>query len=269
MTEFSVLSWNIEGKNPAGVGVAFEKILPGLLARQSDIICLQEMPDAKSKLAESRLLSKYYSFIPPLNKNRDKQVHGFNHNILLSKHPIVSAQSLVFPRFSGPSRPYESAIKADIQINNKILRLYVCHLMIEGVGIVGRLRQIEHILADAIAWSGPIIICGDMNAAMPKNAGLRKVVKWWHSWPGEEMLLGEKLRAMAEKEILFQKIKAHGFLESLDLNKPTWSPFRAGWWEMLKLKLDWFLVKNLQAVQVDLGEYVSDHRPISALLKIH
>ncbi|MBL8030596.1 MAG: endonuclease/exonuclease/phosphatase family protein [Candidatus Doudnabacteria bacterium] len=267
MKEFSVLCWNVQGVGSKRSVLPFKRAVPVLTSQNSDIICLQEMTDANEKLLNTPELNHYYKFIPKNNSLSHDHTPGFNHNVLLSKHPILNASELIFPQFSSKNLPIENAIRAEIEIHGKIVRFYVCHFVIKKMGLLTRLKQIEYILADAIEWQGPIIICGDMNVAMPKNQIARKIVKWWHSWPNEEMHLGAEHKKLSEKEIFHRKISDHGFTESLDLNQATWSPLRIGL-EMFKLKLDWFLVKNLQTVKASVGGYVSDHRLINVTCQL-
>lgn len=267
MKEFSVLCWNVQGVGSKTSVLPFRKAVPVLKSVNSDIICLQEMTDAKEKLSKIPELNNYHKFIPKNNSLSHNHTHGFNHNVLLSKHPILKADELAFPNFSPKNLPIENAIRAEVKIHEKTVRLYVCHFVIKNMGLLTRLKQIEHILADAIDWQGPIIICGDMNVAMPKNQIARRIVKWWHSWPSEDMKLEIQHKKLSEKEIFHEKISRHGFTESLDLNQATWSPLRMGL-EMFKLKLDWFMVKNLQTVKASVGGYVSDHRLISVTCQL-
>ena len=68
-----------------------------------------------------------------------------------------------------------------------------------------------------------------------------------------------------ERELFNKKVRSAGFQEALDLYQPTWSPWKTTKWEMFKLKLDWFLVKNLEVQKAELGPYISDHRPIKVV----
>jgi endonuclease/exonuclease/phosphatase family metal-dependent hydrolase len=260
----------VQGRGHKRVVLPFHKILPELVKTNADVICLQEMPDAKDKFRNSPKLGAYQKFIPKLNNTEDKNKPGFNHNVLLSRHPILSAEEIIFPKFSEKSAVLESAIKADIKVGEKIVRLYTCHLNITQTGIIARLRQLDTILKDAVNWDGPIIICGDMNTAMPKNQIIRRIFKWWHKWPNEEIGVSKEHKNLAEKEILHNRFKEHGFKELLDLNQPTWAPFplRSSGIELFKLKLDWFLVKNLHAAEATLGRYISDHRPVNVVCRL-
>ena len=267
MNQFSILSWNVHGRGRE-ITTPFKVVLPRLIQNESDIICLQEMTDAETKFSDVSEFAAYNVFIPAYNRRRDSRKIGFNHNVLLSKYPIVSAEELEFPKFSNMPIPMERAVRADIRIGETTLRVYNCHFVLRLAGMATRLAQLEFILADAQNHKGPIIVCGDMNAATPKAGMSRQILKWWARWPREELHFMGRQVQRSEKEIFQQQIEKHGFKEILDLSQPTWSFFRFDIWQQLQLKLDWFLVKNLNTVEATLGEYLTDHRPISVKCKI-
>lgn len=270
MQQFSVLSWNIQGQRCHRSGstvLPFKKISPALAKNTADIVCLQEIPDAKQKISHLPEFKNFYSFIPELNRAGDIKTHGYGHNIVLSKYPIVAAREIQFPQFK-PGVPLENAIKADIDVGGTILRLYNCHLVISGAGMAARLKQLEFVLADCANYNGPIIICGDFNISMPKHGLVKQVVKWWHNWSQEDMALDNLPVREAEKDIVHRNVARHGFKEILDLNQPTWSPLRTDLLELFKLKLDWFLVKNFANAEASVGGYLSDHRPVTVKCQI-
>src|SRR5581483_11689728 len=267
--------WNVQGRG-RWMTTPFDKILPELVKNKADIICLQEMTDAEKKFSGLRQFEKYNFFIPEFNLRRDSRKEGFNHNILLSRFPIARAAELAFPFFPKKLVPLERAMWADLRIGGQNLRIYNCHFIIRLAGMATRLKQLEFILADAQKHKGPTIICGDMNVATPKQGISRQIIKSWNRWPKEELyFMGEPVRH-SEKEAFARLIKQYGFAEILDMNVPTWSFLKTDFLEKPKLKLDgffvnkldWFLVKNLNLVEARLGEYISDHRPVSVKCKL-
>ncbi len=261
MQNLSVLSWNVQGKVNITGHTLFKKIKPHLINLSSDIIALQEMCNAERMLGKIGTLKAYNIFIPELNKGRHNGIPRFNHNVLLSKYPILRADEIIFPSWNRKI-PLENGIRADIQLNNKVLRIYNCHFAIFKVGIGTRLKQLEYILSDSRGHKGPTIICGDMNVAIPKAGFRRKIITGWHREPKREMSVNGKFIDYDEREIFNETISQHGFEEVLDLYTPTWSPLKSKHWELFKLKLDWFMVKNLEVTDIKLGDYVSDHRSI-------
>ena len=112
--KFTLLSWNIQNsfRVPASLRwdsvwhvvagyTPFKRIVPWLLNASPDIICLQEIMDAKEKLAHVPELSKYHSFTPKRNSRKDHASAQSNSNIVLSKFPIVHAKEISFPECSG------------------------------------------------------------------------------------------------------------------------------------------------------------------------
>lgn len=267
MQTLSVLSWNVQGKVNLTGHTLFKKIKPYIIGLSSDIVALQEMCNAEKMLGKLDTLNGYNIFIPKFNKRRHGGKQGFNHNILLSKYPILRAEEIIFPSWNLKV-PLENGIRADIQVGGQVLRIYNCHFAIFKVGIDTRLKQLAYILEDARSYKGPTIICGDMNVAIPKKGLRRKIVTGWHQEPRREMSVNGKFIDYDEREIFNKTISKHGFKEVLDLYTPTWSPLKSKRLELFKLKLDWFMVKNLEVTDIKLGDYVSDHRSVEVRCRL-
>jgi endonuclease/exonuclease/phosphatase family metal-dependent hydrolase len=265
MTNFSVVSWNIQGKRNFTGYTSFKKVKRHLRKASPDIIALQEICDAEELLKGVENLKGYNVFIPNINRRDKNRQVGYNHNVILSKYPIIKSYEIHFPQWAKNIN-LENCSVADIQINNQILRIYNCHFAVFRVGIATRLKQLEYILADSNNHSGPIIICGDMNVTIPKIGWNRRIISLWHQEPKEEMSVNGKFIDGEEKEIFNEIGNRYGFKEVLSLDIPTWSPFKSKIWEMFHLKLDWFMVKNLVLTRCELGEYVSDHKAIEVHL---
>lgn len=246
MENFSVLNWNAQGQINITGYTFFKKIQKFLAVHPYDIIVLQEMPERKLK---------------NLVGLKDYHVAASENKMVLSKYPIANTEVLNFPTFNKKVK-LGNSLKVDIKIGQKILRLYNCHFAIFRVGMATRLKQLEHIISDSQSHTGPTIICGDMNVTIPKVGLNRKIITLWHQEPKREMVSEGRYIKMDERERFNRLAEKHGFKEVLDLYAPTWSPFKSGLWELFKLKLDWFLVKNLSVDKANLGDYISDHRPI-------
>lgn len=256
----SILSWNVQGCLYWGTSTSFKKVLPNLLDSQPDIICLQEMCDAQVKLGLE--FKKFKVYIPKLNNSKDYNKKNFNYNVILSKYPFQYVEEFVFPQSLNTTCIFENAIKAEINIDSKNLRIYNCHFMIDGVGIKTRIEQLKYILDDCKDFTGPIIICGDLNVTIPKVGWRRKLVQFVHQEPVKELYIRDDY-IYDDERIIFNKIATEeGFKEAFDLNTATWSPLKNKHWEILGLKLDWFLTKNLLINSKSLGNYISDHRAI-------
>jgi endonuclease/exonuclease/phosphatase family metal-dependent hydrolase len=271
MKDTTILSWNVQGiKSGRMNSTPFKKVLPVLEGSQFDIICLQEMCDAAEKLTETAVLKGYHAFIPQKNSASDARTTGYNHNVILSRHPIENVVEIPFSgKFPGTKGiPFENVTRADIRVNGTVLRVYNCHLEMNGVGIATRLAQLETILLDARSWVGSTIVCGDMNAMLTSGRLSRNIIRWWNHIPEEEMYVDGKFNKEDERVLFSRRHEMHGFMDHLKLQIPTWSPFKTTLWEIFNLKLDWFMTKNLAVVEVRLGDYVSDHRPVIAKIEL-
>ena len=266
MNDFTILSWNVQGRKSRGTNsTPFKKILPFLAKGTFDIICLQEMCDATQKIINEAAFQGYNVFIPKLNSDRYTDLREYNQNVLLSKHPIEDVREIHFSSDIGRGAPFENATRADIRIGNKLLRLYNCHLAVAGgAGIATRQKQLSAIFEDSASHQGPTIVCGDMNPNMTSNWLWRKVIRWWWKIPDNEMHVNGRFIDEDERVLFRQKITMHGFMDHIDLHTPTWSMLKTSLWETFGLKLDWFLTKNLRVAEVELGDYISDHRPVIA-----
>lgn len=232
------------------------------------IICLQEMCDAEEKILNNEIFKGYNIFVPDLNHHKHDSMDGFNHNVLLSKYPLQNIEEFSFPDTVNKTAPFENAIKTDVNIEGKILRVYNCHFLVRKAGMATRLSQLGAILNDCRDFNGPVIICGDMNLVMPKAGLARKIIRWWQKEPDQEMYVDGKFVRGEEKEIFYQRAQKGGFTEVFDLNTPTWSPFYTKKLELFKLKLDWFLTKNVVVEKSQLGKYISDHKPMEVTIKL-
>jgi endonuclease/exonuclease/phosphatase family metal-dependent hydrolase len=240
------LSWNIGGSKYY-TQTSFKKVAPILENSQADIFCLQEAQDIPEELAILPNLKKLNPVFPNDQSNR---------NIILSRLPIMSSGELDFPEKITPN--LEKVTWANIQLENKILKIYNCHLEITGIGPQQRIEQLQIILQDATNHSGPVIICGDMNTTLPRSGWKRKIISLFHAEKSNSFVSYQD-----ERYEFLKTAEAIGFLEAIDIKKTTWSimPLK---WEFGSLKLDWFLIRDLKSPQITLGNYISDHRSVLA-----
>lgn len=264
MQTISVLSWNIQGDTNITGHTRFSKVLPYLQTTPADILILQEALHAQTLLSSIGSLHAYNSYIPESN-TRPK--NGFNHSVVLSTYPIQTASEIIFPDW-GQQRYLENVTRVDVLIGTHILRIYNCHFPIFRAGIATRAKQLEYTLADSLTHTGPIIICGDLNTTTPPDGWRKRIIQTWHMQPeADAMVNGTKVKT-DERELFNTILRAHGFIEVLNIGTPTWSPFKTKYWQLFGLKLDWFAVRDLTIVDYTLGEYVSDHRSIKVRLKV-
>lgn len=262
MQNIIIQSWNAQRELNYTGYTSLKKFKKYLKTFSADIIALQEVCDANKIFKDVTEFDSYNVYIPKINKSPYNRIPDYNYNVILSKYPIKDVKEINFPN-SISGKILESVTRVDIQLENKILRIYSCHFGIWGIGTETRLRQLEIILSDTSLHSGPVIICGDLNPTIPKPGWNRWIISHWHHEPRNEINTN-----LDERELFNQTIQKYGFKESLDLCTPTWSPFKSKIWEMFKLKLDWFIVKNIKVTDIQLGEYISDHKSITARCQV-
>ena len=263
MKKLSIVNWNVQRKDIITGYTSLKKIRAHLETLPADIIILQEMCNAKKAFGNMPFLKSYNIFIPKINERKYNRKPGYNFNVILSRYPIVSAEEMVFPNPNSKA-VLQNCTRVKIKLNEKHLLIYNCQLTIIKTGMATRLKQLEYILSDARKHSGPVLICGDMNDVVPKSGWKRKIITLWDREPKKEMFVDGKFVDYEEKKLLSETIRKYGFTEALKLNVPTWSPLKSKILEMFKLKLDWFITKNLKVTSIKLDDYITDHKSIEA-----
>ena len=116
--QFSILSWNIHGRRHV-TKTRFDKIAPALQDLHADVVCLQEAHEAREKLQQMESFRAYHRVVPGRK--------GFNHNIILSRFPVLHHGEMHFSRFT--KRRIEAALWADILVSNRseILKSLTAH----------------------------------------------------------------------------------------------------------------------------------------------
>lgn len=248
---FSILNWNIEGSKYY-TRTSLKKISPNLEKSTADIFCLQEAQEIREKIST-------FGNIEKLNRVFQENIN--DRNVILSRFPVKSSGELAFPESISGS--LERAVWADIEIEDKTVRIYNCHLEIVGVGPKQRAEQLKHVLSDAKKHIGPVIVCGDMNTTVPAAGFRRKFIQWFHKVASEDIILNEEYIHKDERHSFIKIAEQEGFIEATDISKATWCvmPLR---WEIFKLKLDWFFVRDIEKPKISMGKYISDHRSIFA-----
>jgi endonuclease/exonuclease/phosphatase family metal-dependent hydrolase len=263
MKKLSIVNWNVQRKNFYIGFTSLKKIREHLSTLESDIIILQEMCNAKKTLDGLSNLNLYNIFIPKINDRKYNRKEGYNFNVILSRYPIVESKEIIFPKFNQ-KEILQNCTRIKIKLDKKHLLIYNCQLTIIKAGMATRLKQLEYILDDAKKHKGPVLISGDMNDVVPKAGWKRGLIETLDREPKNEMFIDGKLITYEEKKLFMKTIKKYGFEEALKLNSVTWSPIRSRLWEAFKLKLDWFMVRNMKVKNIKLHDYITDHKSIEA-----
>ena len=175
-----VMTYNVGG---GGNSDNILKLNDFLAAENCDVMCCQEFAPpqgAASQIERFDILSKYpYTMI---SRN--------NSMLIMSKYPILKKESLSFDNPNGSN----GCSYADIQINDKIIRVYTVHLrsnvvsgladdleenadyekkatwskmitMLRRVRIMAqyRAKESEKIAAHIASSPYPVVVCGDFN----------------------------------------------------------------------------------------------------------
>ncbi|QQG52309.1 MAG: endonuclease/exonuclease/phosphatase family protein [Candidatus Falkowbacteria bacterium] len=253
---FSVLDWNIQGKKYY-THTLFKKVKPALEKINADIICLQEGETIIDELDYFKEAHKYNYVFSPEDKN--------GINVILSKFKIISSGQINCPSFLD--RISGEVLWANLEIGNKVLKIYNCHFEIHDIGPKERAAALKFILADAKKFIGPAIICGDFNTVVPAAGFGRKFVQRFHRVPAASLLRGSEDYLKDERYPFLKIINGGGFKDMTDIKRTTWSVFSIRW-EIFHLKLDWFFIRGLKASKAILGKYISDHRSVLVKCKL-
>jgi len=258
--EFSVLTWNVQGRRLL-VDTPFTNIMPFLETSPAEIVCLQEIPNAHRKLSLLKYFGQYHLVLSKLNNAHPLDQH--NHTVILSKYPVI-AQGEIDYRSIKTAKPLERTTWADLMVHDRPVRIYNCHLGVVKIGIPERQQQLKIILAHAEQVSEqPTIICGDMNTCIPAQGLRRLIIKKFHDIPEKSFCHDGRVYPDDERTIFPKAVLNKGFCDVSDPKQTTWSLPKVRI-ELLKLKLDWFFIKNMGVKKLDYGPYISDHRPLFA-----
>ena len=251
-----LFSWNL-GDLLRSTRVKRQKLFAYIQRIHADILCLQEYPDAHVTLEELQHAANVSRVVPKGNGRHALS----NDTVLLSNYPIVEQGEIVH----GPDLPLTSWHRASswatYQIGPRRLRVYGCHFEITGCGFMERRAMLERVIAHADTAGMPTVICGDMNTTIPKAGVGRRIVQHIHEIPSRALLVDGVLVREDERVGFAALAASHGFQEVFDLAQSTWVLPRTTW-EVLGLKLDWFLVRGIEAEPVAVGPYITDHRPL-------
>lgn len=280
-----ILSWNIMGSTwqiAGKLGVStiirkftYQHVKKHILAIEPHVLCLQEGVGYNGLGFQKFLKALGYEVFyknDSSNKICNQLLLAVKGNILGTGSIIHKGEVLLTSSNTHfNSKKYKPPLPSDclfvdIEMSKKPFRIYNCQLRIRNQGIVERLGLLEKILMHAQASQGSVVICGDFNTTIPAQGFGRWIVCKVHQQPKGSQIINGEVWTECEKYIFSKKIQAYGFRDLLPQDQPTWGiPFIN--WNLFNLKLDWFLVKNLNG-SAKLGKLITDHRSVLAKIII-
>ena len=259
-----VVAWNAEcGTDVPRADVLLLSELDSGMARTGDV-------DVAGALGE--LLETGYGYGVEFIELAGDNTRGLHGNAILTAAPFEEpdvvrlggegawyAAASTQPRVGG-----RMAVLATVAIDETRVQFASTHLE-NMTGPDGRAAQLETLLG--AMGPGPAVVAGDLNTfgAALEDLVDRDTVRRMRaeraarfSWP-------------VASEPLFEVARAHGF-EWVDANvaAPTTSHDAAGLPDHVPLKLDWILVRGLEARRpaVTSSEGLSDHQVVSASVRV-
>lgn len=227
----NVLSWNIWIKG------YFDKISQFLKESDADIIALQEVKDYDPDLDVINYLTDlgYQHVFTPVLKIRDGQIKHRDGPAIFSKYDILKTE--IYQLSKNNNR---AAVRADIQVQDKILHVFCTHLL--------HTHQLEN---------------------QDQNEQATNLIK---KLTNENTILMGDFNATPES-LVIKKIKKF-LIDSNPKSIPTWCVYPEGCSEcnqkIVDIRLDYiFVSKDLKVESFEVGNSKgSDHLPIAAVIEI-
>lgn len=224
----------------------------------ADIYCFQEI--TTQQIADEL---KKHSGLNYLISRRFKVFFSYFHNVIFTNLSVLDWGEIEYrkPKKNIMVPIYGKVLWAELIFNGQKVRVYNCHLMVVGQGMLERKTILLDIIRHSSKFDGPVIICGDMNTSVPGIKYQRKLAQFWlrFSIPDEKEI-GDYTNKN-EKYLFYDTAVSRGFREITDLAKNTWRMPLINK-ELFNLKLDWMLYKGFTKKAYRLGEYIGDHRAI-------
>jgi hypothetical protein len=246
------------------LGLPMVKV-PRLVSRfRPDVVCLQEVTSGwfinrVNRRGKHTAVSTYPEKMLTVFRGR---------NVTLSRWDVSDCGEMKYDQAGGvkAKRLAGQVLWTELRNRRKKIRVYNCHLGVFGVGMEDRAGMLSDIAKHASKFTGPVIICGDMNTMMPELRPAWWLAKAWarFPYPGPK---AAKYSWLGEKYYFQDMAKRYGFDEVLEIDEQTWRlPFAK--LNMWRPKLDWMLYRGLEPVGYELGPWIGDHRGIIATMRV-
>ena len=228
-------------------------------ANPSDIYCLQEITG--NRAAERIKSDCHLDYI--ISKSINLRLSVDFHNAIFTNLPLIDYGELDYSKKSrkwiAPSAG--RVLWSIVKIGDKDIKIYNCHFSIKDQGMLERQGILLKIIKDADEFGGPVIICGDMNTAIPCIKKHRRIIRLWNRFPKPDKKILGSFADRNEKHLFAETAHKCGFKEITNLEENTWCiPFIKK--EAFGLKLDWVLYKGFDKALYKLGPWIGDHRAI-------
>jgi endonuclease/exonuclease/phosphatase family metal-dependent hydrolase len=156
--ELRIVTFNI--KLGRSIDRAIEVLQNDTLA-QADLIALQEMDEIGVERI-ARALRLNYAYYPGSIHPTDQRYFG---PALLTRWPIERSWKLLLPHEGRLRHQRRTATAAILRMGNRRVLAYAVHLETQlKISDAGRQDQVQAILDDAAAFTGPVVIAGDFNS---------------------------------------------------------------------------------------------------------
>ena len=175
-----IATYNVAGFGREASGFIAQDILAEMKKQKVDILCFQEYSDHSGDKKNSESYKEYFPYM----------AEGKSDMVIYSRYPIVNSKNIPFEMTNN------SAMWAEVKINEQVIRVYNAHLETTGIngtlhraakvqdntglevennhllralygnyaiGMMARAGQANVLAMDMRESEAPIIVCGDFN----------------------------------------------------------------------------------------------------------
>lgn len=241
-----ILSYNVQLFLDINGNSSFDKLEKLITDSNADVVLLYEAVNGKHKLEE--IIKNKYKYV--------KYCNNYGINILLSKYPIDSCSVLRLSK-DPVKKMNRYAIISNINVNNNIVKLAMCHLDVFDDTEETRLVQIKEILQKI---DNEYIILGDLNS-------LRKADYNKDEW--EYLVKDCEERKTKAHTLVTDYIESNGYTDAWQLIKKACPKITV--WSMRRVDYIYigknfkYTINNCNLQFTD----TSDHFPLYIDLKIN
>lgn len=161
-----VVTFNIQFSEKVDAALAELRADPDL--RDADILLLQEMEGGDVRRM-ARALGMHAAYIPASRHHRHDEDFG---NAILARWPLTGVRGVELPHTQPLNGQRRMAVFAEAQLPAGPVLCVSVHLEIPTMGTRKRVEQLETAAAAAAGFPGPVILGGDFNCVLDRDAEL-------------------------------------------------------------------------------------------------